>query len=774
MNQNERKNVARRMILLIAVACVIMGLYVMRLIFLQLVNGDDFKAKATNTTDYNFTVTAARGDIVDSAGRRIATTTTSYNVVLNKLLMGDRDLDTMLQQIVELLRANGESWNDTLLIGQADAAGNYAFTDDDTSTSDQKQLADMKETLGLQQYATANDVMEMLVEKNDLQDFSPEWQRVLAGIHYEMDRQAFSNVNNFVMAENVSTLAVATIKEHSLQLPGVEIVETSARSYDQSDIIPAVLGRVGKITAEKWKVTDSNGQVTYPLREKGYNMNDVLGIFGLESVYEDELRGKDGVETITRNSDGVIVDTKLTTVPEPGHTVQLTIDSNFQRAVDKALADNIDMINRVYNTGTMKAAAGAVVVLDVKDGSVLAASNYPSYDQNLYAANYSEYSSDPSLPLFNRALQGLYTPGSTFKPAVAVAALDSGLINQYSTVYCNGVYNYFKDYHPRCTRHGHSGNIDVVTAIKWSCNIFFYDVGRRLTSDVYDAYAYKLGLGQRTGVEVSEAVGRLTTKSDSNYMASLDVQAAIGQGNTVVSPIQLATYAATLANNGTRYRTHFVKAILDTNTGEVLSETKPEVMDVIEGTGNTFELVRQGMKQVPSTISGKISSYPVPIACKTGTPKRSETYAPGKHYLNAMMVAYLPADDPQIAIGISIEYGGYGARIGDLVVDIANAYFALKDGSLAQQAEAEKEAEQAQQEDQAQTTDPAQAAAGQTTGNAAAQPAQMAPAADTAAPETAAEGEAQPAVQDEQQPAADTEQNPDGFRLGPVRVPGGT
>lgn len=759
MNQNERKTVLHRMLLLIAVACVIMGLYAMRLIFLQLVNGDDFKAKATNTTDYNFTVTAARGDIVDSAGRRIATTATSYNVVLNKLLMGDRDLDAMLQQIVELLRENGESWNDTLLIGQPDAAGRYAFTDDDSSASDQKQLADMKETLGLQQYATANDVMEMLVEKNELQGFSLEWQRVLAGIHYEMDRQAFSNVNNFVMAENVSAATVATIKEHSLQLPGVEIVETSARSYDQSDIIPAVLGRVGKITAEKWKVTDSNGQVTYPLREKGYNMNDVLGISGLESVYEDELRGKDGVETITRNSDGVIVDTRLTTVPEPGHTVQLTIDSNFQRAVDKALAENIDMINRVYNTGTMKAAAGAVVVLDVKDGSVMAASNYPSYDQNLYASNYSEYSSDPSLPLFNRALQGLYTPGSTFKPAVAVAALDSGLINQYSTVYCNGVYNYFKDYHPRCTRHGHSGNIDVVTAIKWSCNVFFYDVGRRLTSDVYDAYAYKLGLGQRTGVEVGEALGRLTTKNDSNYTASLDVQAAIGQGNTVVTPIQLATYAATLANNGTRYRTHFVKAILDTNTGEVLSETKPEVMDVIEGTGNTFELVRQGMKQVPSTISGKISSYPVPIACKTGTPQRSETYAAGKHYLNAMMVAYLPADDPQIAIGITIEYGGYGARTGDLVVDIANAYFALKDGSLAQQAEEEKEAEQEKQ-DASQTDAAGQTAVGQTADTAAPQAGQTAPAAQDAAPEGTAADTAQPAVQDGPD-VAQAEQNPD-------------
>ncbi len=758
MNQNERKTVVRRMILLIAAACAVMGLFVLRLIFLQLVNGDDFKAQATNTTDYNFTVTAARGDIVDSSGRRIATSTTSYNVVLNKLLMGDRDLDTMLQQIVELLRENGESWNDTLLIGQPDAAGHYEFTDDDTSTSDQKQLADMKDTLGLQQYATADDVMEMLVEKNNLQGFSLEWQRGLAGIHYEMDRQAFSNVNNFVMAENVSAAAVATIKEHSLQLPGVEIVETSARSYEQSDIIPAVLGRVGKITAEKWKVTDSDGNVTYPLRDKGYNMNDILGISGLESAYEDELRGKDGVETITRNSDGVIVDTQLTTVPEPGHTVQLTIDSNFQRAVDKALAENIDMINRVYNTGDMKAAAAAAVVIDVKDGGVLAASNYPSFDQNLYATNYSEYSSDPGLPLFNRALQGLYTPGSTFKPAVAVAALDSGLINQYSTVFCNGVYNYFKDYHPKCTRHGHSGNIDVVTAIKWSCNIFFYDVGRRLTSDVYDAYAYKLGLGQRTGVEVSEATGRLTTKNDSNYTASLDVQAAIGQGNTVVTPIQLATYAATLANNGVRYRTHFVKAILDTNTGEVLSETQPEVMDVIEGTGNTFELVREGMKQVPSTISGKISSYPIAIACKTGTPQRSETYAPGKHYLNAMMVAYLPADDPEIAIGISIEYGGYGARAGDLVVDIANAYFAMKDGTLEKQAE--EEAAQSQADQQAADTQQSTGTANgtqTTTGTANA-----AGTAGTAQP-TQTEPAAQPATAETELPAAepDTEDNPD-------------
>ena len=684
MNQDERKTAVRRMMLLIAAAAVIIGLYGFRLIFLQLVNGDSFTAQATNTTDYKFTVTAARGDIVDSKGERIASSTTGYNVVLNKLLMGDEDLDTMLQKIVGLLGKNGESWNDSLLIGQPDAAGHYEFTAASDNAAEQKALAAMKDNLGLQQYATADDVMEKLVEDYDLADFSLYWQRVLSGIHYEMQLQAFSNVNNFVMAENVSEATVATIKENSLSLPGVEIVETSTRSYEQGTVLPHVLGRVGKITAEKWKVTDENGQVTYPLKEKGYNMNDIIGISGLESAYEDQLRGKDGVETITRNSDGVIVNTALTTVPEPGHTVQLTIDSEFQKAVDQALAKNVEWIKNTY-ADSKQANAGAVVVIDVKTGGVLAASNYPSFDQNLYAAQYSEYSADENMPLFNRALQGLYTPGSTYKPSVAVAGLDTGLLNRNSTVNCTRVYTYYKDYRPRCAQHGHgNGPIDVINAIKWSCNIFFYDVGRRLTSDVYDAYAYKLGLGQRTGVEVSEALGHLTTKNDSNYTESLDIQAAIGQGNTAVTPIQLATYAATLANRGTRYRTHFVKAILDSNTGETLEETQPEVMDVVEDKGETFDLVREGMKGVAQTIPA-LAGYPYTIACKTGSPQRSEGYYVGstyKHYTNAAMIAYGPAEDPEIAIGVVVEYGGAGARTGQLVADIFNAYYAMKDGTL--------------------------------------------------------------------------------------------
>ena len=678
---DEHKVVVRRLALLIAASAAIFGLYALRLIFLQLVHGEEYAARATSTTEYRFNVTAARGDIVDSAGRRIATSTTCYNVVLSRLLIGSNDLNETIRSAVEILQAGGESWNDTLLIGYADGAGHYAFTGAADSERDQNAIAAVKEALGLQQYATADDVMERIVAEYELEGYDSTWQRILGGIRYQMEQEAFSNVNNFTLAENVSDRTVATVKEHSLTLPGVEIAETSVRSYTDGTILPHVLGRVGKITAEMWRVTDENGQTTYPLRDRGYAMNDVIGISGLESAYEEQLRGQDGVETITRDSDGVIIDTSITTEPQPGKTVMLTVNSEFQKAVDEALARNVQQIAATYN---VDASAGAVVVIDVKNGGILACSNYPSYDQNLYSTQYSEYSSDPGLPLYNRALQGLYTPGSTYKPSVAIAALLSGVIDRTSTVYCNGVYNYFSDYHPRCTRHGHSGDIDVVTAIKWSCNIFFYDVGRRTTSDVYDDYAHRLGLGTPTGVEVSESTGRLTTKEDDNYTASLEVQAAIGQGNTVVTPVQLATYAATIANKGVRYRTHFVKALLDTNTGEVLEETAPEVVEIIPDEVGAFDIVEQGMVGAAQTVAG-LANYPYTIACKTGTPQRSEyrlVNGRRQYYTNSTIIAYGPVEDPQIAVGIVVEYGGGGSRTGELVADIFNAYFFERSGGM--------------------------------------------------------------------------------------------
>ena len=187
---DEHKTVVRRLALLIAAASVVFALYTLRLIFLQVVHGDEFAARATSTTEYRFNVTAARGDIVDSAGRRIATSTTCYNVELSRLLIGDNDLNETIRSAVEILQANGESWNDTLLIGYADGAGLYAFTGDPDSTSDQNSIARVKETLGLQQYATANDVMDRLIEKYELEEYDSTWQRILGGIHYQMEQEA--------------------------------------------------------------------------------------------------------------------------------------------------------------------------------------------------------------------------------------------------------------------------------------------------------------------------------------------------------------------------------------------------------------------------------------------------------------------------------------------------------------------------------------------------------------------------------------------------------
>ena len=247
---DEHKVVVRRLALLIAASAAIFGLYALRLIFLQLVHGEEYAARATSTTEYRFNVTAARGDIVDSAGRRIATSTTCYNVVLSRLLIGSNDLNETIRSAVEILQAGGESWNDTLLIGYADGAGHYAFTGAADSERDQNAIAAVKEALGLQQYATADDVMERIVAEYELEGYDSTWQRILGGIRYQMEQEAFSNVNNFTLAENVSDRTVATVKEHSLTLPGVEIAETSVRSYTDGTILPHVLGRVGKITAE--------------------------------------------------------------------------------------------------------------------------------------------------------------------------------------------------------------------------------------------------------------------------------------------------------------------------------------------------------------------------------------------------------------------------------------------------------------------------------------------------------------------------------------------
>ena len=682
----DQKSVFRRVGGLIVISLAVLGVIVLRLVEFQLVNGEEYKSQAQSVTNYKFNIPAARGEIVDRYGRALASNAVGYDLVINQLMLTG-DVNQLVMDLVEILQSCGEEWNDTMPVSSPDEEGHYTFTDGD-DTSAQNRLTKLKENIELQQYATADQVMAKLVERYDLQDYEPYWQRVLAGVRYQMQLEDFSASNSFTLASDVSNQTVAMVKERSLSLAGAEIIETTHRVYEDGTLLPHYLGSVGSITSEQWWVEDEDGNVTTPLKDAGYNMNDLIGQSGVEKYAEDRLRGKEGTQQVSRDKSGVVVSTQMLVEPQPGETVVLTIDKDLQKSLNEQLeALILEMQQTKPEMKGKEVTAGSAVVIDVKTGGVLAIANYPSYDLNLYKTNYSAYSSDPNTPLLSRATTGLYAPGSTFKPAVALAGLLNGIITPLDTVTCNHTYTFYTDYQPRCEmiNHGTGSKIDVSHALTYSCNTFFYDVGRRMGIDAYDEMATQLGLAQKTGFELGESTGNLTYKTDENYGNGLELQAAIGQGNTQVTPIQLASYANTLANKGTRYKTHIISGYRDSNTGELIEEVEPEILGQVEDEMGAFDVVEEGMLGA-ARASSALKDYPLNIAVKTGSPqtwkKNGDTY-----YVHSSAIAYGPVEDPQLAIGIVLEWGGGGSNALPLVRSIFDSYYYTQSEGLEPESE---------------------------------------------------------------------------------------
>ena len=308
----------------------------------------------------------------------------------------------------------------------------------------------------------------------------------------------------------------------------------------------------------------------------------------------------------------------------------------------------------------------------MRTGGILAAANVPGFDLNAYRADYAALSADSAAPLLDRVCQGLYAPGSAFKPAVAAAALTAG-IDPAATVSCTGRYGFYSGYQPGCLQYGHSGTVDLRTALEYSCNIFFYDVGRRLGVDAFSAMARQLGLAAPIGVEIAEAHGRLTWTTDENYQAGLTLMAAIGQGNTAVTPLQLAAYAAALANSGQRPALHFADRAVNSATGEVLWQY-PVSFTEIPGGEAVFGPIRDGMKRMAQTTR-ILREAPVLCAAKTGSPQLADTLPDGGHYVNSVLIGYAPADAPQIAAAVVLEYGGGGANAAPILRAVLDAVF---------------------------------------------------------------------------------------------------
>ena len=531
----------------------------------------------------------------------------------------------------------------------------------------------LKALLRMAEYATADNCMAELVKRYALESYSTEEQRRIAGVRYEMEIREFALKNPFVFSDDVSSETTYQIKEHNAEYPGVDVQTTPVREYKSGDLAPHLIGTVGPIYAEEYQ----------ELKEKGYAFNDTIGKSGIEAAAEDSLRGTAGTRTLVKNSKGTIIDDSITTQPVPGDSVVLTLDLELQQKVQEALNTTIQNL-KANGNGTSTALngtdvrSGAVVMLDAKNGGVLASASWPTFDLSTYSENYSILLNDPDQPLFNRAFNGAFACGSTMKPGVALAALTEGVITPGYTYSCHKVYTRWNDYRPTCM--GTHYTINVVTALSKSCNIFFYETGYQLGIEKMNAYSALFGLGQKTGVEIGEAEGTLAGPTEReaqglSWNPGDTVSAAIGQSDNLFTPLQLAAYCMTIANDGTRYKTHLIDSVRSYD-GKTVTPVKTETEAQLSLTQEAIDTVRQGMIQ--AALSGTAqksfgSNVPYTVACKTGTAEVSKTRSD-----HGVFIAYAPVEDPEIAIAVLLEDGtsAPSTALGRTVMD---AYFELKE-----------------------------------------------------------------------------------------------
>ena len=483
-------------------------------------------------------------------------------------------------------------------------------------------------------------------------DMDPLEARALAGVMYEVTlRSQEITWNSYIFAEDVDIDFISRVKEKSLN--GVVIEAATVRQY-HTDYAAHILGRVGPIYQEEWdyyKNLDEDGD-----GKSDYQMDDTVGKEGVELAFESYLRGTSGERIVERNTSGKVVSEAWQSEPEPGDNVVLTIDIDLQKKVEDTLAESLP------NLESKEVEGAACVVLDVDSGDVLASASYPTYSLANFSQDWAENSSNPLNPLVNRALNGLYPPGSTFKMITAIAALETGIITPDTKIRDEGIYTYWSSPQPKCWYYRQyglkHGLIDVSEAIEVSCNYFFYDVGRRVGIDTLVDYATRFGLGQKW------------------YEGNI-LNVAIGQDNTQVTPIQLANYIATLVNGGTRYSTHLLKEVKSNDFSQILYTYEPEAVATIEIQDENLNAVKAGMLAL--TTEGSVAKYfqdlPVQVGAKTGSAQVS-----AQTESNAVFVCFAPYDDPEIAMAIAVEHGGSGSELGAMAAEIFSYYFSVQEG----------------------------------------------------------------------------------------------
>ena len=697
-----------------AALAVLLAVFAGVLYYLQIVRGEEYRSAATVKIVELETVEAARGELLDRYGRTLVGNRATYEIVLETSRMGkEPERNAILLELIAIYRENGLTWADTLPISQ-EAPFTYTsenplvYTDSEGKLRfhylgallaelplgsailpdrwEEEDLEEAGSLAGLGPGLTAEEVIAGLRQYFLIDEgLSDADARALIGVLYEVNlRSTELRTSEYIFAQDVNIDAISAIKERGLT--GVTVRATTVRQYNTT-AAAHLLGRVGAI--QNWEAYEG----------KGYNMNDTVGIDGVEHAFEDYLRGESGTLVQELNISGKVVSeswrvdpaTGESQEPQPGDHVMLTLDLRLQEKVEQVLADTIEGLEDEDTEG------GAMVVQSVNDGGILAMASYPTYDlSTVYSSNeaYQAAAEDPRKPFTNRATGEIYSPGSTFKPLVAIAALEEGLVTPTEEIRDTGRLQLpeeehypYGDWHPQCWYYRQYGGLhgleNLAEALRDSCNIYFYTIGHRLGIEKIDQYAAAFGLGQTTGLELPEEEGRVAGPETSEelgmewYGGNL-LNAAIGQDNTMVTPLQLTNYISTLVNGGNHYATHLLKTVKTSDFSGTVYEYEPELLGSLDLDPANVEAVKQGMWLVANDPESSSSAYfrdlPVEVGAKTGSAQvSSEVEA------DALFVCFAPYDDPQIAISMVVEQGASGSNLAQAVAQVVDYYFSAED-----------------------------------------------------------------------------------------------
>lgn len=713
----DEKRFHRRANFLIGAYVLCLALFTGILYNAQIVNGSEYLARSTIQVTTTKTVETSRGIITDRNGKILVSNREIYTVSFDPDLVPDQDGEThqaavarALLRILTLFQDHGVAWGDSLPIGDAEPYG-YTFAG---ATGAQRAwfshyLADRKWSSTELTASSSSPLMsQTLLDKLKLTgstaltaphllelmradfgvptDFSRQEARLVLGVLYELRlRKLTANAVTvpYIFAEDLSVEIISILNDGAFE--GVVIGSKAVRQYN-TDYAAHILGRVGKFESREerdsfnaeWNAAREAGEDTTGLPY--YRLDDQVGKDGVELAFEQYLRGRDGTRLITTNQEGKITSEIYSIQPEPGGTVALTLDIDFQAQVEEILARSVQAMDQEdLEDGEEPVNRGAAAaVVSVANSEILALATYPTYSQRTYAQDYALLSQDPRHPYVNRAISSAYAPGSTFKPLTAVAALESGVITPTTIINATGSWTYPGDpnSYANCwlynSSRGRHGRINVSQAITVSCNYFFAQMGYSLGLDRLNAYCRAFGLGESTGIEIYERTGTLPENKPGEDQSPW---AGFGQSSQLFTPLQLANYVATLVRGGTRYNAHLLKDISAYDGSSVLYTAQPEVLSQQEIQPDNLAAVKKGMGDLATTgsVGQQFANCIVTAGAKTGSAQTGEVMA------NGVFVCFAPFEEPEVAVAVVIEKGKAGAALASTAVEILNAYFAPSD-----------------------------------------------------------------------------------------------